>query len=899
LLHEGSGAAAVNAFVELVFDNSDHRFQHENSDEVVLRRTIGLKKDEFFLQRKRTAKNEIQSLLESAGFSKSNPYFIVQQGKVQDLCTMSDTARLRLLKEVAGTTVYDEKKAESLAKMEENNNSIAKIADMLQNIEDRLEELNAEKDELTEYQKLDRARRAAQYGLYTFELQKARNQLDQLEHDRAQHVESVSELHESMKTNHDAIRCQEAVLKTKGNALRRNRTTVQQLEEDKKQAVTAYTKLDLECKELEEGIVAGDELVKSNQAKLERLEQEIAAAEKELNDSVAPEYDQAAAALQKMNDQRESAVKEQEALYAKQGRGRMFASVAERDEFLQQSKKELETAVAEKQTELTSQRDTLANLRRVVQQETGNIKTLQQEVTQKAAAQQTLSKSVEEKKRQRLELHEARKNDWRAQEDLQEQVREARDTVHTSISDTKKVMPRATAQGLDALKTIVEQEGLVHGEQYFGMVMENIKLTDAKYQTAIEVAAQNSLFHVIVDTDTTAATLMTRLEQEKLGRVTFLPLNQLRVEQVNYPDDADVHPLLHENVFTYDKKVDRAMQQVFSKKLVARSPEIAAEWSTKLHMDAITLDGDLCSRKGAMTGGFVDVNKSRLRAYNRQIEAQEKLRVVEKEYQEMNRKAQEIDHNTSQIMTDLQRLEAKQAQMQHVVSTKESELERLETRLANNKKQIETIEKTSIPPLERGIAALEGDIGRLEEEMGTELQQSLTDEDRERLTELKDVQEKLAAEIERQQEKADAAELAKQKLQSLLENNLLKKRRELTEGEQQQGRRQSYGGRLSTSALQQQRKEDLEDRKRERDTALQAKEDLEERLETARQFEEDLRKELNAAKTELEKLRADDMKNSKAWEEAQDKAERFLTKVRYCLACLVLFAYCSFYRIHM
>jgi structural maintenance of chromosome 3 (chondroitin sulfate proteoglycan 6) len=46
LLYEGSGSAAVNAFVEIVFDNSDHRFALENSDEVVLRRTIGHKKGE-------------------------------------------------------------------------------------------------------------------------------------------------------------------------------------------------------------------------------------------------------------------------------------------------------------------------------------------------------------------------------------------------------------------------------------------------------------------------------------------------------------------------------------------------------------------------------------------------------------------------------------------------------------------------------------------------------------------------------------------------------------------------------------------------------------------------------------------------------------------------------------
>ena len=102
------------AYVEIVFDNSDgeivlyllstHYFPPVSvkdliltsysllfllgrlsveSDEVVLRRTVGHKKDEFFLNRKRIQKSEVQSLLESAGFSKSNPYYIVQQGKVR------------------------------------------------------------------------------------------------------------------------------------------------------------------------------------------------------------------------------------------------------------------------------------------------------------------------------------------------------------------------------------------------------------------------------------------------------------------------------------------------------------------------------------------------------------------------------------------------------------------------------------------------------------------------------------------------------------------------------------------------------------------------------------------------------------------------------------------------
>ena len=49
-----------------------------------------------------------------------NPYYIVQQGKVNALCTMSSADRLELRKEVAGCTVYDEKRTDSLKQMEEN-----------------------------------------------------------------------------------------------------------------------------------------------------------------------------------------------------------------------------------------------------------------------------------------------------------------------------------------------------------------------------------------------------------------------------------------------------------------------------------------------------------------------------------------------------------------------------------------------------------------------------------------------------------------------------------------------------------------------------------------------------------------------------------------------------------
>lgn len=86
-----------------------------------------LKKEEFYLNRKRVQKSEVMSLLESAGFSKSNPYYIVQQGKVANLCVMKDKDRLNLLKEVAGTTVYEERRAESVKIMLDTANKKEKV----------------------------------------------------------------------------------------------------------------------------------------------------------------------------------------------------------------------------------------------------------------------------------------------------------------------------------------------------------------------------------------------------------------------------------------------------------------------------------------------------------------------------------------------------------------------------------------------------------------------------------------------------------------------------------------------------------------------------------------------------------------------------------------------------
>lgn len=62
-----------------------------------LRRVIGAKKDQYFLNKKVVPRSDVMNLLESAGFSRSNPYYIVKQGKVMNYFMLTSICILQHL----------------------------------------------------------------------------------------------------------------------------------------------------------------------------------------------------------------------------------------------------------------------------------------------------------------------------------------------------------------------------------------------------------------------------------------------------------------------------------------------------------------------------------------------------------------------------------------------------------------------------------------------------------------------------------------------------------------------------------------------------------------------------------------------------------------------------------
>ena len=105
-----------------------------------------MKKDTYYIDKKEASRNEVTSLLETSGLSKANPYNIVPQGKVMALTTMKDEHRLDMMMEIAGTKVYDARRAESMRIMQETGDRKVRIDEMIEHIEKKIRDLSAEKD---------------------------------------------------------------------------------------------------------------------------------------------------------------------------------------------------------------------------------------------------------------------------------------------------------------------------------------------------------------------------------------------------------------------------------------------------------------------------------------------------------------------------------------------------------------------------------------------------------------------------------------------------------------------------------------------------------------------------------------------------------------------------------
>ena len=428
---------------------------------------------------------------------------------------------------------------------------------MLTFIEERLAELEQEKEELTEYDQLDKLRRALEYTIYDNELEKATAKLAEVETAREAERGRQVTLRDAYSELQEARLEREEDLSVRRSHLARLTARLAELTAETKSLQAARAKVLAALEEARLAAAAGEEECGGLAQALDAVRQQIAAAEARLQEG-SPEYARKQQQSRVLQAELEQVRARTEALYGRQGRGRQFATRAERDAFLRDQVRSLEVQLRDSAALLEEMDAEVGRAARRHELEATGLQTDSAVLAKKKARLTELAREIADGTVARNDLQDQRKRCWRELELLQEQSADAKTELEKGRQQLAAALPRSIALGLSEVERIASERQLTG---YYGPVIDNFSLKNAAFQTAVEVAAGNSLFHVIVDTDATAAELMRALESRGAGRLTFLPLNQLRVPAQTYPDSRDVRSLL-EVAIAYEPKFEQAMRQV-------------------------------------------------------------------------------------------------------------------------------------------------------------------------------------------------------------------------------------------------------------------------------------------------------------------------------------------------
>ncbi|XP_068651739.1 structural maintenance of chromosomes protein 3-like [Aristolochia californica] len=770
LLHEGAGHQVLSAFVEIVFDNSDNRIPVDK-DEVRLRRTIGLKKDEYFLDSKHITKTEVMNLLESAGFSRSNPYYVVQQGKIASLTLMKDSERLDLLKEIGGTRVYEERRRESLKIMQETGNKRKQIIQVVQYLEERLRELDEEKEELKKYQQLDRQRRSLEYAFFDKELHEAKQKLTEVEEARARVSEKSTRMYNSVLEAEEKYKQCEKELKILAKDKSGLDREKEAIEKRRTEAMKLHAQVELDVRDLEERISADIRAKDEAKRQLESLQKEIGESRDEL-DKIRPLHEAQVIEEEQITKGIMDREKQLSILYQKQGRAMQFATKADRDKWLQKEIDDLQRVLSSNMVQEKKLQDEIQHVKGDWKEQEAHI---EGRVTELQKLDSFMSDSLEDfstLKIERDQLQDTRKSLWKRESELSSEIDRLRGELAKAQKSLDHATPGEIRRGLNSVRKICKDYAY---KGVYGSIYELIDC-DEKFFTAVEVTAGNSLFHVVVETDEISADIIRHLTSRKGGRITFIPLNRVKAPYVTYPQSSDVVPLLKKLKFS--SHFAPAFQQVFGRTAICRNLDVATKVARTDNLDCITLEGDQVSKKGGMTGGFYDDRRSKLKFIKIIKQNTKSISSKEDELLKVRNSLQEIDQKITRLVSEQQKFEARR-------NHDKSELEQLKQDIALATKQKESTSKALekkeklLANAHNHIEQLKASVATKKAEMGTELIDHLTPEEKELLSRLNPEITELKERFIACKTNRIETETRKTELEANLSTNLVKRQQEL------------------------------------------------------------------------------------------------------------------------
>ena len=571
---------ADHAYVEVHFKN-EGAFPVEDEEIVISRKVTRDGRSTFKINGKTVRERDLKDFLSKAGIYE-NGYNVVLQGDIIKFLKMTPTERRKVIEDIAGISEYEAKKQKAMNDLLEVDVKIRELKFLLDEIKLQLDKLKEERDKLIRYKELTEEKRKTEHALLSKEISKQ-------EKERATLEEKIKELEAKERELKDKIEKGEEELSQRERRLKEINEELLPFRERIGKISSDIDHIEKEIGETRQRSAKLEEEREKISKALEYLKKDLSNLERELSE------------LEERLQQEEVILKE-----LKEEEERLYTQLKELDDKLkvsieeaqrtEEKEKALKEHIEKLKEEENSARVRLREIELKREKTLEDIERLSQEKEKLKEEAENSTGEMEKIRRMKAVETDALSQIKGRIKKLEEELKETRRKIEETI--------KAKAYVESKLSSLPPAENIFEGiEGVYGTVGDLITVKDPEHIRAVEVAGGGRLRYVVVENEEVARRCIEHLKRNNLGRMSFIPLNRIRVE-----DKLPPYPRVRGavdfaiNLVEYDKRFERAVKFAFGDTLIVEDFESAKRIGIGSYR-MVTLEGELFEKSGIITGG--------------------------------------------------------------------------------------------------------------------------------------------------------------------------------------------------------------------------------------------------------------------------------------------------------
>ncbi len=586
-----SRSASGLAEVSLTFENTKNLLPTEFSTVTITRKFYKSGESEYRLNDVQCRLKDIQNLFMDTGVS-TDSYAIIELGMVDDLIKDKENSRRRMLEQAAGISIYKTRKKEAKLKLDATEQDIARIEDLLFEINNQLKSLENQAKKAEKYYEVKK-----EYREVSVELAKAA-------------LESFNVTYKDLNIQHDTETDKriklEAEIATDEAALEQDKVLFIEKEKELQVMQHAFNEMlqHLRTKENEKNLAAQRlDHLKERETGLQDFLQKAEGQQQGIEESIAftsSQLEEEAKMLNGMNERLMQLRNEMDAKRVVMDEKRI-ALDALRSGYQQVQRNQFE---AEKKVVIAD--TSIQNLHRAVQQ-------IDDDKVQRDMQRKQLADELHLRERElnikRTDLDQLQKHqDYTKDQILQTQA--LLETLRSKLADESRKLD-AKKNEHDLLKSLIDSmEGypesvkFLHNNQgwnHAAPILSDIIYVKEEYRTALENVLEPYLSYYVVNNLQEGLQAVHLLDAHKKGKANFFLLDAINTNETNYSNSLEGGiPAL--SVIEVEDRYRRLAENLLSNVFIAENEDVLENSNGFI---VIEKNGRYVKGKYSLTGGSV------------------------------------------------------------------------------------------------------------------------------------------------------------------------------------------------------------------------------------------------------------------------------------------------------